>query len=179
MSAHTSANRYARALLDVAIDQSGPERVEQDLTSFAALLDAHANLRRVLANSTIPLSGKLGLVGALASRTKVSAPVANLLRLLAERNRLALFPEVCEAYRRRLMEHQRVIEAEITTAAPLEAGRVDALAERLTAATGRRVTMTARIDATLIGGVVTRVNSTVYDGSVATQLAKIKTSLRA
>ena len=179
MNVRTSAHRYARALLDVAIDQSSPDQVEREVTGFAGLLAGHAELRRVLTNPTIPVSGKRGLVDALASRAGVSAPVANLLRLLAERNRLALLPEVCNAYRQRLREREQVIEAEITTAMPLDAGRTDALAERLAAATGRRVTMTVRTDEALIGGVVARVGSTVYDGSVATQLAKMKTRLRA
>ena len=173
------ANRYARALLAVAIDQSSPGDVERTLTGFVALLDGHAELRRVLTNPAIPVTAKRGLVDALAGRASLSPPVANLLRLLAERNRLALLPEVCDAYRQRLMEHEHVIEAEITTAAPLDAGRVDALRRRLAAATGRRVKMAARTDEALIGGVVARVGSTVYDGSVATQLEKIRTKLGA
>lgn len=179
MSARASASRYARALLDVAIDQQVTERVAQDLDGFAALVDGNAELRAALANPAVPVAGKAALVAALAARAGACDTVANLLRLLAERNRLTLIAEVRDAYHARLMEHQGVIEAEITTAVALEPARVDALRERLARVTGRDVTMTARTDASLVGGAVARVGSTVYDGSLATQLAKMKTRLGA
>jgi len=75
------------------------------------------------------------------------------------------------------MEHRQVIEAEVTTAAPLPPERISELQERLARITGRTVTMTTRIDRGIIGGVVTRIGSTVYDGSVATQLAKVREKL--
>jgi F-type H+-transporting ATPase subunit delta len=177
MSARTSAGRYAGALLDVAVDQLITEQVGHDLTDFVGLLESHSELDRALTNPTIPATSKRALVEALASRVGVSVPVANMLRLLAERNRLALLGDVRDGYRTRLMAHEHVIETEITTTAPLNAASAEALRARLAAATGRRVTMTTRTDSTLVGGVVARVGSTVYDGSVATQLAKMKTRL--
>ena len=76
-----------------------------------------------------------------------------------------------------MREHQQIVEAEVTTAAPLSPERISDLQERLARITGRTVTMTTRVDETIIGGVVTRVGSTVYDGSVATQLAKVRERL--
>jgi F-type H+-transporting ATPase subunit delta len=70
-----------------------------------------------------------------------------------------------------------VLSAEVTTAVPLSAERAAQLRQRLAAATGRVVTMTTKVDAAIIGGVVTRIGSTVYDGSVATQLAKVRDRL--
>jgi len=70
-----------------------------------------------------------------------------------------------------------VVRAEITTATPLSADRAAQLRQRLAAATGRAVTMTTKVDASIIGGVITRIGRTVYDGSVAAQLAKFKDRL--
>jgi len=81
---------------------------------------------------------------------------------------------VLEAFRTRLRELHRVLEAEVTTAIPLEPEQQAALQQRLGAATTRQVTLTTKVDPSLIGGVVARIGSTVYDGSLATQLAKLK-----
>jgi F-type H+-transporting ATPase subunit delta len=75
------------------------------------------------------------------------------------------------------MEHQQVINAEVTTAVPLTPDRVAQFEKRIAAATGRRVTMTATVDPALIGGAVARVGSIVYDGSIATQLSRIRARL--
>jgi F-type H+-transporting ATPase subunit delta len=110
-------------------------------------------------------------------RMRPATPVGKLLLLLAARGRLALLPHILDVYRERLMEHRNVLRAEVTTAVALSPERVAQLRQRLAAATGRDVTMTTNVDASIIGGVVTRIGSTVYDGSVATQLARVKARL--
>src|SRR5918912_530345 len=82
--------------------------------------------------------------------------------------------DLLDVYRERLMEHQQVVRAEVTTAAPLSADRATQLQKKLADITGRKVDMTTTVDPAIIGGVVTRIGSTVYDGSIATQLAKLK-----
>jgi F-type H+-transporting ATPase subunit delta len=97
--------------------------------------------------------------------------------LLAERDRLELLPDLLAAYRDRLMDHLQVVRAEVRTAVSLPEDRAAQLQQRLAELTGRRVTMSAKVDPSIIGGVVARIGSTVYDGSVATQLARIKSKL--
>jgi F-type H+-transporting ATPase subunit delta len=97
--------------------------------------------------------------------------------LLAARGRLELVPDLLAVYRERLLEHRQIVQAEVTTAVPLSPERATQLQRRLATITGRTVTMTTKVDQALIGGVVTRIGSTVYDGSVATQLAKVRERL--
>jgi F-type H+-transporting ATPase subunit delta len=97
--------------------------------------------------------------------------------MLAERDRLALLPDVAAAYHTRLLDHQRVVEAHVTTAAPLPADRADALARSLAERTGRQVRVTTAIDPSLVGGVVARIGTTVYDGSVARHLERLRERL--
>ena len=177
MSTRASAARYARALFDVAIKESNPEQAEQELGAFAALLQSHADLQKALTNPAIPAANKRAVVEQLLDRLQPSSPVRKLLLLLAERDRLELFPDMLDVYRQRLMEHMNVIQAEITTAAPLAGDQATRLQERLAKATGRTVTMTTKVDPAIIGGVVTRIGSTVYDGSVATRLAAMRQRL--
>jgi len=177
MSMRTSAARYAKALLDVAVSESGEEQAGKDLTVFADLVRANPELQRMLANPVVAAADKRAVVQQLVERLRPSAPVGKLLLLLASRGRLVLLADLVDVYRERLMEHQGVIRAEVTTAEPLGPERAAELQRRLAASTGRTVTMTTQVDPSIIGGVVTRIGSTVYDGSIATQLAKVRQSL--
>ncbi len=177
MSMRASAARYARALLDVAITESDPERAEQELAVFVDLVRTNLDLQRPIANPVVSAADKRAIVQQILDRLKPTTPVGKLVLLLASRGRLALLPDLLDVYRERLMEHRNVLQAEVTTAAPLSPERAAQLQQRLANATGRTVTMTTKVDASIIGGVVTRIGSTVYDGSVATRLAKVRNRL--
>lgn len=171
------ASRYARALFDVAAAEADPRAVEGEIESFAGLLDEHAALRRALWSPVVPVARKLGVVTEITARAGYATPLVKLLKLLAERDHLALIPRVLDAYRRRLMDHLGIVRAHVTTAAPLPAERLRAVEQALARATGRQVRMTSDVDPAIIGGVVAKVDSTVYDGSVTRQLERIKERL--
>ena len=178
MSTRASAARYARALLDVVIKEGDPEKVEHELSAFADLFAQNPNLEKALTNPAVPISGKRGIVTELASRLALSSPLAKLLLMLADRDRLVIVPDLLDVYRDRLMDYRQVVRADVTTAEPLAEARLSLLKERLATLTGRQVIMTTKVDPSIIGGLVARVGSTVYDGSVATQLTRIKNRLR-
>ena len=177
MSTRASAARYARALFDIALQESIVERAEQDLAAFAQLATEHPSLQSALTHPAIPAFKKRNLTQELTTRLGVSTPVAKLLAMLAERDRLVLVPELLDVYRERLLEHQQVIQAEITTAEAISPDRTTELQARLARATGRRVTLTTRVDPAILGGIVTRIGTTVYDSSLAAQLAKMRERL--
>jgi F-type H+-transporting ATPase subunit delta len=177
MSMRASAARYARALLDITIKESDPVAAEKDLAGFVSLVQQHPDLQRTLANPVVSAAAKRAVVQQILDRMKPVPPLGKLLLLLATRGRLELVPDVLDVYRERLMEHRRVVQAEVTTAAPLSPERLAELEQRLARITGRTVNMTAKVDQAIIGGVVTRIGSTVYDGSVATQLARVRERL--
>ena len=177
MSMRASAARYARALFDVTSTESDPGTAEHDLSAFVALVKEHPDLQRTFANPVVSAQTKQKVVRAILDRSQPSPPVGKLLLLLASRGRLELVDDVLAVFRERLMEHQQIVQAEVTTAEALSAERVDQLQRRLSAITGRTVRMTTKVDPGIIGGAVTRIGSTVYDGSVATQLAKVRERL--
>ena len=107
----------------------------------------------------------------------VNALLSRMLLMLADRDRLALLPDLADAFRSRLMDHQQVVRAEVTTAMELPADRVSALQHGLATATGRTVQLDVRVDPSIVGGAVTKIGSTVYDGSVTTQLERLKRKL--
>jgi F-type H+-transporting ATPase subunit delta len=169
--------RYARALFDVALQESDPARVGGQLSAFAELVAGHAELGRVLTNPAVPVRMKRGIVERLVAPLALDAPLRKLLLLLADRDRLALLGDLADAYHARLLQHQQVVEAHVTTAAPLDGTRADAIASGLAEKTGRTVRLTTAVDPQLIGGVVARIGSIVYDGSVARQLERLRERL--
>jgi F-type H+-transporting ATPase subunit delta len=174
-----AAARYARALFDVLLKEAPAniEKVQADLQEFAALLTQNAALAGVLGNPAIPASKKRAVAQALLHHAALPSPAAKLILLLAEKDRLMLLPDVAKAYRERLMDHLKIVRGEVTTAMPLADDKLRAIEQGLAKATGRKVVLEARVDPSIIGGVVTRLGSTVYDGSVTTQLQKMKQAL--
>lgn len=177
MTNRSSAARYAKALLDVGRKEGDPQAVERDLAAFVSLADGHPQLARALVNPAIPVQRKTALVGELLARVPVSPILGKLLLLLAGRDRLVLLPDLLEDYRRRLMDFQNIVRAEVTSAVPLPPGAAQAIERAIAARTGRAVAMTTRVDPDVLGGVVTRIGSVVYDGSVKRQLEKLKDTL--
>jgi len=177
MPSRAAATRYARALFDVALKESDVAQVERDLAAFAGLMSSNPDLQGALTNPAVPVAGKRAVTETLATRLAVASPVRKLLDLLAQRDRLAVVPDLLAVYRERLMEHQQIVRAEVTTASPLSPDRTAQIQQRLAQATGRHVEVTTSVDPAIIGGIVARIGSTVYDGSVATQLSKIRERL--
>jgi len=174
----TAATRYARALLDVGVKENADlEQVEQELAQFVDLFKQNPLLEKVLLNPAVPVSRKRAAMAELVARAKPAGIVGKMLTLLADRDRLVLLPDLVASYRERLLDYRKIVRAEVTTAAPLGGDRAKALESSLARVTGRSVVLDMRVDASIIGGVVARVGSTVYDGSVTRQLEKIKERL--
>ena len=180
MTNRTAAIRYARALFDVAVaERTDLQQLEAELSAFAGLFTAHPDLEKVLLNPAIPAPRKRVLVAEIGRRMSLAPVLSKLMVLLAERDRLIILPDLVAAYRDRLLKYRHVVRAEVTTAAPLGADRAAAIEQSLARATGRTVALETRVDPSLIGGMVARVNDTVYDGSLTRQLQKIRERLGA
>jgi F-type H+-transporting ATPase subunit delta len=178
MTSRTAAARYARALLDVALKESVDlDHVAKELDEFLKLLKDQPALERVLLNPAVPAARKMTAVAEIVKLSGASVVVGKLLVLLAENDRIRLVPEMVHAYHDMLMTRQNVVRAEVTSAEPLARERVDLIEQRLATLTGKRVMMVTKVDATILGGVIARVGSTVYDASIATQLKKIRERL--
>jgi F-type H+-transporting ATPase subunit delta len=174
----TAAIRYARALLDVAVkEQADLEQIENDVSQFADLFKQYPLLEKVLLNPAVPVPRKRAAVADLLAQAKFTPIVTKLLTLLADRDRLVLIPDLLAAYRDRLLDHRGVVRAEVTTASALDPGRADVIRQGLAALTGRTVQLATKIDPAIVGGLIARIGSTVYDGSVTRQLDKMKERL--
>jgi len=169
------ARRYAGALFDV-VQQSGDlDRAQRDLAAARALVSTNVDLARVLDNPGIPAAKKRGIVDALlGAGLDVSAPVARLLQMLADHDRLGALAALETAFNERVMRARHVQTGEVVSAVALGETRLKALAEALSKASGSQVTLTERVDPSIIGGFVARVGSVVFDGSVSHQLRRMR-----
>ena len=178
MSLRTSANRYAKALFDVALaEKNDLVQVDRDLEAVVAMMHESPDLARAAGRAGVTDAARTSLIEAVADTMGLTPPVKKLLVLLAESRKLSLVPDLAASYRERLLNHQNIVRAEVTSAAPLSAEKTRALEDRLSKVTGKKVNLSVSVDPGLLGGVVARIGSTVYDGSVKTQLERMRQQL--
>lgn len=177
MSVTTIANRYARALADVITERGEMKEVVAELTSFSNLLSQHEQLRGVFASPVIPIERKRNVLDELLSRLKLRPASSNFLQLLLSNLRLHNLDQMLAALSRELDQRTNIVSAEVTTAREINEQEKALLHDKLKAATGKDVRLQFRTDPNLIGGVVTRIGSVIYDGSIKNQLAQMKQRL--
>ena len=173
MSLQTVARRYATALADVAIERREEREVQNELDQWAEMIEAHSQLKEVFANPTIVYDHKRKLLEDLISRTRVRETTGSFLRVLLKNQRLSQLREVVARYGQVLDERGGVVAAHVTTARPIPEDLRNSLHETLAAATGRKVRLSFTTDESVIGGLVARIGSTIFDGSVESQLDRL------
>jgi F-type H+-transporting ATPase subunit delta len=168
------AERYAGALVDVALENRQADQVKEELASFVALLRESAELRAFLASPAIPRASKHAAIEQLVARMGLSRTLRNYLFVVVDHRHAGMLEEIQQAFSRILDARQGIAQAAVTTAAELTAQERAELNEVLTKLTRERVLAVFSTDSALIGGAVVRIGSTIYDGSVRTQLERIR-----
>lgn len=177
MIAGSIPRRYAKALLAIGIDKQSYEKLGQEVADFAALLEQHAQLRDTLENPSHPPSRRKAIVQALLDRLAPSPTVRSFVLLLHDRSRLEYLPAIAREYRLLADEHAGRVRADVTSAQALGADAVARLKKALEQKTGKQVLLEQRTDPELIAGMVTKVGSIVYDGSLKTRLEQMRDAL--
>lgn len=170
----TLADHYAEALAEVALAQDAAVQIRQELADFSALLRESPELRILLTSPAVPRTGKQGLVETLVKRMGASQTLRNFLFVVLDRRRMALLTEIQLAFDTQIDKHRGITRAEVTSAGELndtEKARLRAVLEQIS---GRSVETEYRLDPALIAGAVVRIGSTIYDGSVRTQLERLR-----
>lgn len=173
MSSQTVARRYASALADVIIERNEQAQVREELAAWERMILSNPTLLEVFTNPTVPYEQKAKVLNELIARTKVRQTTANFLRILLKNQRLAELPQVNAKLDQVLDERSGVISAEVTSARPVSDSIKQALEEKLADLTGKRIRLSFGTDESLLGGIVTRIGSTIYDGSVRNQLKRL------
>ena len=177
MSLQQVARRYASALADVAVERGKEREVQTEIDSWASMIESNPLLRDVFANPTIPYEQKRKVLEELISRSKVQETTASFLRVLLENQRLPELKEVAARYGQVLDERAGVVAAHVTTARAIPDDLRNSLHQALAESTGKTVRLSFTTDESIIGGVVARVGSTIFDGSVRSQLERLAVNL--
>jgi len=172
------ANRYAKALADVVLQDGTIAQTRDALNGFNQVLNGHEELRQVFYNPTIAIQQKRGVLDALFDRMQPPKTVTNFLRLLLDNYRLQQLSDIVAAFDSEMDNRIGAVSAQVTTAAPITEQERQALSQKLNQLTAKKVRLEFNSDPEIIGGVVTRIGSVVYDGSIRNQLQQIETKLR-
>jgi F-type H+-transporting ATPase subunit delta len=169
--------KYGHALVEVAAEQGKSDQVLAQLRVFHSLLGEHKDLSEVLNNPALPFSSKRTIVAGIAPQIPLDPIVANLVLILLKTARLKQFGEVVEAYDEALDEQRGVVRATVYSASGLDRLTRSRLESTLTDQTGHAVRLDYVQDKSLIGGIRVQVGSTVFDGSIRSQLEQIRDQL--
>lgn len=173
------AQRYASALADVALEKKIAEGAQRDLASFTLAFHSSSDLRNVLESPAVSEETKENVVVTLAQKMGLSEAVRNLVHLIVRNRRTEMLDEIQGAFQAELNARMGIAQAEVTTARELSAAEMKELTAAIERRTGKKIEPNFVQDESLLGGAVVRVGSTVYDGSVREQLARLRRQLEA
>jgi F-type H+-transporting ATPase subunit delta len=169
------ASRYAKAFADVVAEfHLGAPEVDKQLTDFLASWDQSPELREVFGDPSVPTEQKIAVLDQLKGKLKLVPQVRNLLAVLVDHGRIGAVHEVVAGYRKELQTRLGISQAEVTTAHKLNNEDKAALLEHVKALAKGQVEASFTQDASILGGVVVRIGSTVYDGSVLGRMERLK-----
>jgi len=177
MSVETIARRYGTALADVVLKTGETDTVKSELNIWESMMADSAELQSAFRNPSIAHLDKEKVLEGLIAKTKPSKTTSNFLRVLLKNSRLTELREINTRFDSILEERSGHVAAEVISARDLSDAQKNELKTNLEKLTGKQVKLNFGIDQDIIGGVVTRVGSTVYDGSVRTQLENLKEQL--
>jgi F-type H+-transporting ATPase subunit delta len=169
---------YARAFADVVVSSKlDSARVLQELHTVESLLGESVQLRRVMVNPSIPGDRKLAVLDAVAQKLGLERHVRNFIAVVTDHRRLPLLPEIVKELEQELNDRMGIADAEIVSARALGEAEKKLLEAEVARLTGKHVRAHYSQDASLLGGALVKVGSTIYDGSVSEQLERIREQL--
>jgi len=171
-----TAQRYVEALFDLARGQDMLDRAAQDLAVVEAAFQ-NPDLSRAAASPRIDPEERVRAFAAVAEKLGVSELTRRFIGVLAQNGRAGLLPLISEQFKERLAEHRGERRVEIVAAQPLEPAQLERLVADLSAALGKKVRPSVRVDESLIGGFIARAGSRQYDASIKSKLDALAVQL--
>jgi F-type H+-transporting ATPase subunit delta len=175
-----AAARYAKALMDVVTANSlDPVRITAQLRDVNAVIEGSADLRNALASPAVAPSRKRAVIAKLLERLEgaVTPQVRNFLFVVIDHRRVQELAGIIEAFEHLVDERMGVIRADVASAHDLTEAQRNALEVEISRLAGKKAKLRFSTDPALVAGVVARVGSTVYDGSVRGQLERLRVKL--
>lgn len=173
------ARRYARALIEIGKKSGTIDSLGREVRSLARAIESSPELAETLANPAFPQSDRENVLKAVLDRIGASKTTKSVTALLLDRERMDIVPDVSRELDRMIDDEAGRAQAEVTASAPLSPAQTERLRRALERLSGKTVQMTVREDPSLLAGAVAKLGDTVYDGSLRTQLERLRTTLTA
>ena len=171
------ARRYAKALVNLAEKEKDLDNAGKNLTAITEVYKENSELRQVLSDTKVSSIVKQEILKDVLNTIKTSKLVDTFSRYLLAKRRIDILPDIERAFNLLLQEKLGRIEANVTAAYELPKETVKKLVNAISSYSGKEVKVNVAIDPSIIGGIVTRIGSTVIDGSIKTHLNKIRQSI--
>lgn len=174
------ATRYAKALVDAVTERNSktdPQRAKDQLRAVASLIEGSNDLRGALLSPAVPPARKRAVMAKLIEPLGVDNKIRNFLYIVIDHRRVHEIPAIVEAFEVLLDEQLGFIRADVASANPLTDAQKASLGEQLSKMAGKKAKLNFSTDPALVAGVVARVGSKVYDGSVRGQLERLRAEL--
>lgn len=168
------AQRYALALFDLADEQGALDAVAVDLKGLRAMIADSDGFRRFIKSPVMSRSDQAKGIGAIADRAGLSTLTRKFLGLVAANRRLFSLPGMISGYLDLLAKRRGEVTAEVVSAAALSDGQTAAVVASLKQAVGRAVALTAKVDPSILGGLIVKVGSRMVDSSLKSKLQRLK-----
>ncbi|WP_142662742.1 F0F1 ATP synthase subunit delta [Paracoccus laeviglucosivorans] len=172
------AGRYAQALFDLVKDSGGLDALSAQIDDLALAFDESADLRDLTVSPLYNRDQQEAAVTALASRMGLSVELSNTLRLLARNRRLFTLPQFIAKLRGLIADARGEMTADVVSAQKLTKEQKTRLADTLSEKSGKKVKLNARVDETLIGGMIVKLGSQMIDSSIRSKLASLQNAMK-
>ena len=171
------SKRYAHAFFDIAAKEKQLEQYYAELKQFSSILAFDHALHEFLANPVFEQADKKAVVEKIISKLQLSPMTINFLKLLVDKKRIEVLPDIETCYRQLMDEALKKVRVNVKTAFPLSVDMQSYISSSLGKITSRQVEMTVEEYPALLGGIVIGVGDTLYDGSIRNQLDKMSNLL--
>ncbi len=177
MSSGSLARRYAKAMMEIGLADNSFKRIGKDVETMAKAIKDSDELTDLLSNPVFPRSEREKIVVAILKRIGASLTVTNFSKLLLDRERMEILPDISRELSAMIDAQSGQVTAQVTSAAPLNVMQQNELRTTLEQISGKKVQIEVKEDPALLGGLIAKVGDLVYDGSLRTQLREIRRSL--
>ncbi len=177
MSVNALTRRYAKALVELGVEQNAVMAYGDELTKVKKVLSQEEFLRQLLDNPTLVQAKKEAMLADLSKVLGLSEGMVKFLGLLLSKERFCYLGQIEDSYQRQADDLSGILRAKITSASELDDLQQQAIALSLEKQTGKQVAVSVEVDASLIGGLQAEIGGRLFDGSVKTQLKRIEESL--
>ncbi len=171
------ARRYAKALMNIGQQDGNYDTYWEELDAFTSLFQGEKKLREILINPTFGLPRRKAIIKDIGKKMGLSPITTNFLLILVDKNRMRYLPDITSLYQELVDEAAGRTRVHLVTVHDLSKNQLQELTDALRGLVGKEVIMEVEKDPSLIGGVVAKIGGMVYDGSVKTQLERLKESL--